>query len=618
MRLPLISHPVIRPIAARAVVVREIWEGAPPWALPVGLQAVAVVLWLLALPMIDLERMNDFGLVSQLPIITFVAFALMAVAFVISLRAPALRAAVLISNLVLLVVMLYSITVPIEDAPRFSITYIHAGFIEAIERTGQRFPNLDARFDWPVFFILASYLEQVTGLESLAVSPWIPALSNLVYLGPLWLIYRSLSPDRRLAWLAMFVFLGANWIGQDYLSPQGFNFLLYLVVLAVLLCWFRPSDSRPAWIDRLWTGAVRRLPRAIPVRRRWRLDVAPPANWPGAAGVSRPGLVVGVVLVFAVVVSSHQLTPFVLVMGVGLLVVLGRASLRGLPLLMGVMVGAWLSYMTVTFLAGHLAGLLEDLGQTGAVTDASVGRRLRGSEGHLAIVYFRLLMTLTVWLVAAVGVVRRLWYGKLDVATVMLAGVPFGLLALQSYGGEMLLRVYFFSLPFIAFLVAAAFRPRRGRMSARASVLLAACLVALVIALPVARYGNERADRMSRLELTAVEQLYEIAQPGSLLVTGNYNSPLRHQATELYRYRSIGPLIYSHDLDGIIRWMIFTQAPDSYLLLTRSMQATAEMFGGLPPGEWQAIVTGLRARDDLEVVLDNRDAIVFRLTGEAS
>jgi hypothetical protein len=612
MRLPLTSSRSTRPFTPRFEYWRGVWRTVPPWVLPVGLQVAAVVFWLVGLLMIDLDRLDDYGLVSQLPVVTYVALTFMALAFVLALTARELRPIVLAANLVLLGIMLYAITVFIEDAPRFATTYVHAGFAEAIGRTGQRFPNLDARFDWPGFFAMTAYLEQVTGVRSLDVSPLVPVASNLLYLPPLWLLYRSISPDRRLAWLALWVFLAANWIGQDYMSPQGFNYLLYVVILAMLVHWFRFPDGHLGWVDRLWAYLIERVPHRIPIHRRWRTDARALVVDGFNADAWRPGVVIAIAVLFAVDVSSHQLTPFVVLLGTTALVVVSRMSLRSLPLLMAVMIAAWVSYMTVTFLAGHLAGLLSDVGQADAVTEASVGRRLRGSEGHLAIVYFRLVLSLVIWIGAAFGALRRLWYGKLDLITGLLALIPFGMLALQSYGGEILLRVFFFGLPFIAFFLAAGFRPRRGRMGAGWTVAMAVGLAALAIAMPIARYGNERADRMTRLEIAAVDELYQVAEPGSLISTGNYNSPIRFRDTELFRYRSLSPHVANSDVDSLITYMSRADT-DCYLLMTRSMQATAEMFTGLPPGEWDAMVAELRTRPEVEVVLENADAIVFKL-----
>jgi len=93
---------------------------------------------------------------------------------------------------------------------------------------------------------------------------------------------------------------------------------------------------------------------------------------------------------------------------------------------------------------------------------------------------------------------------------------------------------------------------------------------------------------------------------------GNYNSPFRFRDTELFRFRSLSPHVANGDVDSLIKYMSRANT-DCYLLMTRSMQATAEMFIGLPPGEWDAMIAELRTRPEIEVVLENADAIVFKL-----
>ena len=70
---------------------------------------------------------------------------------------------------------------------------------------------------------------------------------------------------------------------------------------------------------------------------------------------------------------------------------------------------------------------------------------------HAFISKMRLIMTLFIWGLAFVGGVFRLRRGYRDASYVLLAVVPFPLLLVQTYGGEMLLRIYFFTLPAMVF-----------------------------------------------------------------------------------------------------------------------------------------------------------------------
>src|SRR5205085_7427851 len=73
------------------------------------------------------------------------------------------------------------------------------------------------------------------------------------------------------------------------------------------------------------------------------------------------GLLFVVVLIFGFVAMSHEVTPFFMVSALVALVVVDRLRPRMLPIAFGVMAVAWVSYMTVPFLAGHAAQMLAEI-----------------------------------------------------------------------------------------------------------------------------------------------------------------------------------------------------------------------------------------------------------------
>src|SRR5438105_13034531 len=82
------------------------------------------------------------------------------------------------------------------------------------------------------------------------------------------------------------------------------------------------------------------------------------------------------------------------------------------------------------------------------------------------------MLTLAVCGLAGLGVLRRLHAGQQDLLPMLLAVAPVPLLALQSYGGEMLLRVYLFALPAAAcFVAATVFPSARQRTSWHAAAV---------------------------------------------------------------------------------------------------------------------------------------------------
>ncbi|HEY7029894.1 MAG TPA: hypothetical protein VH482_01140, partial [Thermomicrobiales bacterium] len=487
----------------------------------------AVALWLLSLNNVDLARMNDFGLISVLPIPVFIALGMLTTSFCISLRERPVCTPLLVLHVLALILMLYGITAFVEDVPRFESAWKHVGIAEYIMRNGSVDPTIDAYFNWPGFFILLAFFTKICGFQSaLSFVAWAPVYLELLYLGPLVMIFGRATTDKRLVWLAVWTFYLANWIGQDYLSPQGFSYFLYLVTFAILLTWFGTESAEGHPIFRL----MRRL--RIPTGGLDRLyGWLAPADRPNADSRlgQRLGLVVAILAMFAVVVPSHQLTPFAILGGVSGLVVFHRCRLWALPIVMGVMVVLWLRFFATDYFAGHGSQVAGQVGDVGGSVGANMTDRLSGSSGHVVVVYLRTAMALILWGLAAIGGLRRFSRGHRDFTVALLALVPFPLVVLQSYGGEMLLRVYLFSLPFMAFFAAAIFyrTGQAGRSWLTTTAVVAVSVIAIG-AFFVTRYGNERMDYFTPQERASVQYLYSVAPPGSLLLGGTVKAPWKY------------------------------------------------------------------------------------------
>ena len=370
------------------------------------------------------------------------------------------------------------------------------------------------------------FLSDVAGLENAEpIARYAPLFYNVMYLVPLLVIGRALFDDTRLMWLGIWLFFVNNWIGQDYYSPQGLGLFMYLVVLAVLLRWFKGAP-----------------PAVGPGQRWWRLR-----EWLAAAATriadapSRPAqrvvLIAAIVLVMAAVVGSHQLTPFAMVAAVTALVLIEWCGLRTLPVALLLIALLWTSYLATTYLDGHLSTLAQDVGDVDASLDRNVAGRLRGSEGHELVVRLRVAAAALLWLAAGLGFLRSARWGNARPAVAVLAVAPIPLLALQSYGGEVVLRIALFALPFIAFLAASLFVPAaKTPMSIKALALLACFATVLVMLFPFTRYGNERMDYYSPAELAGVRALHRLAPHGSLLVGGTDALPWRYTDYTDYVY----------------------------------------------------------------------------------
>src|SRR5437660_744485 len=195
--------------------------------LPLG----AFSLWLFSLQAIHVRQMNDLGLISVLPVANIIALVILTTSFCLLLQRSPLRVPLILFHVGLLIAMLYGVTTLVEEVARFSVVYRHNGYTEFIMRTGTVDPYLDAYFSWPGFFVLSAFVTQVTGYHDiLGFAAWTPVFFNLLYLAPMYMIFTSATSDKRLVWLGVWFFYLSNWIGQDYFSPQGLDFFMYLVI----------------------------------------------------------------------------------------------------------------------------------------------------------------------------------------------------------------------------------------------------------------------------------------------------------------------------------------------------------------------------------------------------
>jgi hypothetical protein len=608
----------------------------------VALTVAAIVLWKRSLADIDVDAMTDLGLVSVLPATAWFAYAFLVGGFCLALSERPLREWLVACHVVALLLMLYALPGAVEDVPRLAAAWRHVGVIEYVTRSGAVDPSIDAYFNWPGFFTLGAFVQEVAGFGSaLVFLRWAPAVFPVLFLAPLLVILRTATSDRRLVWLAIWIFYAANWVGQDYFAPQALSFVLYLTVFAALLRWF-VSDRRGLGASNRTEAGELGSPahglteaqlswftsdpshlralmdaKADPVTR----DVGPTAR--GLSPPQRVGVMAIVITVLAAMVPTHQLTPFAVLVGIGALTVLGYSQARSLPTLLAVLIGVWVSFMAISYLSGHLGVLAGGVGALGKTLDANVGNRLQGSAEHLLIVYLRLALTGAVWLLAILGAARSFRRGTLRKPMAVLALAPFLLIVLQPYGGEVLLRVYLFTLPFAAFFVACLFYPRTdagrslwttGGVAVLAFVVLSGTLFA--------RYGNERMEHFTQGEADAVTYLYDVAPAGSVLVSWGRNLPWKFRDYEKFDYRIVteeaGRAAAERPRRTVARieaLMRSSPGRKGYFVLTRGQRAENELLGLSTRRSLERVEALVAASSKFDPVYRRDDAAIFVLAG---
>ncbi len=582
--IPSLSLPVVRRVFDQRFAAN---------AMSIGMVAISVALWALGMTTLELGGITDLGLVSVLPVSAVIGLILLCVSYSLTLRRDAGTAVTLV-HVVALIVMLFSIPAIVEEVPRFNVAWRHVGITEVLSRTEQIDPLIDAYFSWPGFFAISAFLTEAAGLNStLDIVAWAPVAFNLLYLSPVLLILRAATPDRTVIWFGLWIFYLANWIGQDYYAPQAYGYFIFLLIIGLLLTYFG-GDGRPMW----------------PIPRRY-FAGAMAISRPRLAAPQRAGLLALILVMFGALSASHQLSPFAVVGVVMVLVVLGRITLSGLPAAMIVVLGTWLSYMTVTYLQGHVSDMIARIGSVDTTVAANLTDRFRGSTEHVAVIVVRSASSVALWSLAGVGSVRQLMSGRTDLTWTILAGAPFTLLLLQSYGGEILLRVYLFALPFMSLLAASALLGPRARSPRRVlSAVLAGSLLFLALFM-VSRYGNERMDMITPDEAAGMAELYEIAPIDSQLVALSENVFWKYRGYELYHYAVVTDDVLELDVPAIVETMRERPGSAGYLIVSRAQLAALQLSYSLPAERWDELRAELARTPGVRIDYHNEDVTIY-------
>jgi hypothetical protein len=577
--------------------------------------AVGLALFWVPLRRVDLDAMNGYGLVSVLPVATFAGAAVLVLTFFGTLALDRPRRVLLGAQLVALVFALHGLAPALEELARPPTAWQHLGIIDYITRTGELHVLLDARFSWPGFFAMVGFVTRAAGIEDLEpLMHWSPVGWELLYLAAYYLILRVMWAGWRAKWLAAWLLVAANWVGQDYFAPQGFGFLLYLLFLGILLNWFMPARDEELRQPRLGRWSPRLVGLTTPGERRM-----------GHPGPGERTAVFGVLLGIAVVtVAAHQLTPFIMLFAVTGLVLVRRCTLRGLPVLLGVLAAAWVSYMTKAYWESRDNSLFSGLGSLFDTLGTSVGGRITRNSAELAMVQqTRILIAVAVVSLALLGLCRR-WRRRFDdrVAMVLLF-VPFLTIGLQSYGGEITLRVYLFILPGTCLFIAYLFFPAAFTVARPVRAVTAAAVCGLLItgSFLFVRFGNENFERIRPGERQAFHEMLRRSPEGRVTLVwqigrkgpmGSFpQAPWALADPERWDYVELQAAREPEDVRPIVDALKLQ--PGGYFLTTRSIEASNRYVHGLSKDYGPRLVKALSASPELKPVLLHKDAAVFAL-----
>lgn len=570
-----ISHQPVRRHVTRVL------TGLRPHVPVLAVLAFAILLWVGSLHGADPRQMNQLGLISLFSVATVAALVVLLGSFLVSLYQN--RPGWLLgTHLVTYIALIHGTPAVLYGTLRYAWAYKHVGIVDYIMRTGTVDPDIGVNaiyHNWPGFFAGSALLSSAAGQQNslhitLEMATWAPVAFNLMNLLVLGYLFRGLTRNRQLVWLALLFFFIINWVGQDYFSPQAMVYVLYLAVIGLLI--------------RQVEGRTRNA--------------------------------VFIVLV-AVCAASHQITLVVLLLAVSAMVLLRRTRGWYLPLLALGIIVAWAFTAARDYTIPNIESLVAGFTHPASSAEATLDHSSSDSGAQLLVLWGGRFTACAATVVAVLGAWRSWRGGMTRLTATMLMLMPCALIVVTAFGGEAALRAYLFAAPFIAFLAAGACFPSRRKALLLRNGLAAA--VAATLFLPgflLSYYGKEHENYFTPAEVRAATWLDEHATPGSLLVEGSTNYPGQFLDYEKFTYvpidrepRSSAGEVLDHPAGELDEWLSNPKYMGAYVLITRSQKIATTDEHTLPVGGLERVEQALRRSPRFQVLYQTRDATVFTL-----
>jgi len=530
---------------------------------------------------------GEWGLLPQLPVVWFVAVAALAIAGIAAFRAGALAG--MAECVVVLVALLHGTTAVAYAVPRFSWTYKHLGVTDYLLAHGHFSKSIDIYHNWPGFFSLAAYLCKVAGVtDPMTLLRWCPAVIGIASVLVLRFFFGALTDDGRILWGSVTIFVVANWIGQDYFSPQSVAFVMGFGVLGLLL--------RTVAIPERLEFTVGRRERAV------------------TAALA--------LLAFFAVTCTHQLTPYLLLPGIVIASVVGGIRPRWIA---GACIAIALAYALPRF------GWVRTHGGLGKT---SVGDNLKSPAATL---------TGTAWSVTVSNWASRLLTGSLALASLPylvrfrrdrwwmlllvsnLAG-PACVLLVQAYGNEGILRTALFATPWMAFsAMSVVVDDRVGVAVVRLgrSLLWGGAALAGVALFALATWGLDARYRVGPDEVRLVRTFEQNAPRGAVLAQlGGQHLPIR--MTSRYpelQYAVLTPFQRKGvSVDAALRELEASAGPVArrravYVASTAAADELSALFGYGASGAYARLRDDIRHSSHWTLIIDEPGTLLARYRG---
>ena len=587
-----------------------------------GLVAAALALYFATIRTIPAGHIGEYGLVPALPRAVLVATGLLVIAIAIALGVVKPVSARLWAYLLVLLLFLYGTPALVYREGRYNWLYKTIGVIQYVNAHGALNRFIDIYQNWPGFFALTAWFDKVAGIGTpLVYAKWAQFGFEALTVVVLAFALRALPLTGRERWTALFLYAATNWIGQDYLSPQAVGVVLSLGVLGIALHWL----VDPSATNRLgqFFGRIGEHFHLGPRREaRSRVGTTAADAVAPVSHLQKAAALVGLFLVYFVLVFTHELSPYLVVAQLGGLALIGKFrpgwAAAGLLAIALVYLAPRFSFVNQKY--GLLASVGNFFGNAAPPSSylgsLSAGARLDqlGADA----------LSLGMWALGALGVYLRWRRGRPVLVMAGMAALPAFAFLAEAYGGEAILRIYLFSLPWTAALAASAVWELASLVPWRRAVQIGVVLAGCLCLFSAAFYGDDEIYVMPTGEVQAMQTFYRIASPGPVyqlndnfpgLLSSRYNFFPQHYLTGQYGIMSskeIGP----HSGNAVARALHrihATYGHPAYIVLAPSVRLYAEDTGYNPRHEYEDLRRSLLSDHQWITVVDQSGVLIEEL-----
>ncbi|ASJ11576.1 hypothetical protein [Thermococcus thioreducens] len=370
--------------------------------------------------------------------------------------------------------LLFSLPVYIEPLPRFRYTYFAYSFSDFILKTGTIDSNRIFYHNWPSFSILGAYLYLIglpTKSDQFNFLRIYPLIITLIYMGFVYLIFLKIEGKGYKKYIAVLLFPMLNWINQSYFSPQSLGFLLWLLMYYLLL-----------------------------------------------ANINSPKeIYFALMLVLIGLITTHFLSS--LVAGGFLLLLFIMMNTRRIPRIINIkhrtfiifvlLFVSWSIYFSYDYLRENIHKIVDNFQVFLKLGLSSYFyffhgtlARAQGDYSHVLVAKAMIIFAILSVILAIFGFIQRIRYNKkLETTDILFTLAEISILTsvivVGSYGNELLIRVFLFSIPAFVYYI--------SELSAsHLKVLLIIFLLISPFLHIFVHYGNERYDHVTLSEIQGI------------------------------------------------------------------------------------------------------------------